>query len=62
MLIVSSQTTVESMIIRHMKERESKQLSKAFSLCDIRQVLALMFFLHLFMSKQIEKVYTKRVG
>ena len=62
MLIMSSQTTVESMIIRHMKERESKQLSKAFSFCDLRQVLALIIFLFILKWNQIEKVYTKRVG
>ena len=48
MLIVSSQTTVESMIIRSMKERESEQLNKAFSFCDFRRVLPLII-LHLFM-------------
>jgi palmitoyltransferase len=40
MLILSSQTTVESMMIRNMKERESKQLDKAFACWDIRHVSA----------------------
>ncbi|KAF8334416.1 zf-DHHC-domain-containing protein [Amanita rubescens] len=36
MLILSSQTTVESLMIRHMKERESHQLNKAYACWDIR--------------------------
>lgn len=39
MLILNSQTTVESMTIRQMKERESKQLNKAYACWDIRHVL-----------------------
>ncbi len=39
MLILNSQTTVESLMIRHMKERESHQLNKAFACWDIRYVL-----------------------